>query len=177
MQGCAQWYEYPLYKQILNRLIDGKPLSVIEDVPEIWNDVNCGKNDGIQRFQCSRMSSLFKTIYPDGSVEFSDNNQYVCVDIDNETHYTGGGSSDIIKVLYPITLPYYPGAKIKLYTQECLMDPTMGDFDTKAYLYLIHPTDGRVEINRFFAETTEGWAEITLQEYEERKKSAVIRAN
>lgn len=162
-------------KRILNRLIDGNPLSAIEDIPEVWEESNYGENDGIQRFQCNRMSSLFKYIHQDRSVKFSDVNQYVCIDIDNRSTYTGGGAHRIIEELYPITLPYSPIDRIKLYTKDFLVDPDMGDYDTKAYLYLDHPTEGRTNINRFFAETKDGWVEISVDEYDERVKKSVNR--
>lgn len=45
-------------KDILNRLIDGKPIIPIEDTDDIWlNGVDFG--DYVS-YQCSRMSSLFK---------------------------------------------------------------------------------------------------------------------
>lgn len=160
-------------KNILNRLIDGKPLSPIEDVPEVWNSCNYGENDGVKRFQCNRMSSLFKYVNPDGTVEFSNVDQYVCIDVNNGNSYTGGGSNRIIKELYPITLPYYPVNRIKLYAEDFLVDKKNGDFDTKGYLYLEHPTDGRVEVNRFFAEFDGEWKEISKEEYEARKVNKI----
>ena len=51
-------------KHILNRLIDGKPLTPIEDVPEVWMDVGSRYGD-CTHYQCLRMGSLFKNINPD----------------------------------------------------------------------------------------------------------------
>ena len=51
-------------KHILDRLIEGKVLTPIEDTPDIWED--CGLYDyeiGYTTQQCKRMSSLFKYIY------------------------------------------------------------------------------------------------------------------
>ncbi len=57
-------------KDILNRLIDGKPIIQIEDTDDIWlNGVNFG--DYVS-YQCSRMSSLFKKVYNDEHVEYED---------------------------------------------------------------------------------------------------------
>ena len=51
-------------KNILNRLIDGKPLVPIEDVPGIWNLTSGWPNDDIiEHYQCKRMGSLFKDVY------------------------------------------------------------------------------------------------------------------
>lgn len=62
-------------KSILNRLIDGKCLTPIEDDPDIWTKVEFGENDPIQHFQCKRMSSLFKDVAEDGTVTYSDVNR------------------------------------------------------------------------------------------------------
>ena len=60
-------------KHILDRLIDGKVLTPIEDTPDIWND--CARYEyevGYFVQQCKRMSSLFKYIYDDGTVKYKD---------------------------------------------------------------------------------------------------------
>ena len=56
-------------KQVLNRLIDGKPLSPIEDTPDAWNEV--GWTDKEHKYTCyqsKRMSDLFKYVYDDGHI-------------------------------------------------------------------------------------------------------------
>ena len=63
-------------KNILNRLIDGKPLTPIEDTEDVWNVCSRGKNGGVATYQCKRMSSLFKDVYPDGTVKYHDNDRY-----------------------------------------------------------------------------------------------------
>ena len=56
---------------ILNRLISGKPLTPIEDTEDMWNICNSGESDdGMLIYQCNRMSSLFKYVYPDGKVKY-----------------------------------------------------------------------------------------------------------
>ena len=66
-------------KQILNRLIDGKPLTPIEDTEDVWNCITDRRED-YETYQCNRMSSLFKDIYKDGTVKYSDINRVICVD-------------------------------------------------------------------------------------------------
>ena len=96
-------------RNILNRLIDGKVLTPIEDTPDIWNDVTTYKANKFMHYQCKRRSSLFKYVYPDGTVRYSDANRYICVNKD--------GSSDcwhnsfvhrLFNEKYPITMPYMP---------------------------------------------------------------------
>ena len=43
-------------KGILNRLIDGKPLTPIEDIEDVWNVCSRGENGGVVTYQCKRMS-------------------------------------------------------------------------------------------------------------------------
>ena len=56
---------FSITRQILNRLMEGKPLTPIEDCEENWNRLN-GFSKEKEVYQCKRMSSLFKDIYPDG---------------------------------------------------------------------------------------------------------------
>lgn len=52
-------------KQILNRLIECKPLTSIEDTEDVWdNTTDFGGHRGeVANYQCKRMSSLFKYVY------------------------------------------------------------------------------------------------------------------
>ena len=55
--------------QILNRLIAGKPLTPIEDTDDVWEE--CALNNReCTTYHCNRMYSLFKEIYPDGTVKY-----------------------------------------------------------------------------------------------------------
>lgn len=63
-------------KGILNRLIDGKPLTPIEDIEDVWNKCYRGNGDDKTTYQCKRMSSLFKDVYDDGKVVYKDINRY-----------------------------------------------------------------------------------------------------
>lgn len=64
-------------KGILNRLIEGKPLTPIEDTYDVWNVCSRGENGGVATYQCKRMSSLFKDVYPDGTVKYHDNDRFI----------------------------------------------------------------------------------------------------
>ena len=73
-----------------------------------------------------------------------------------------------------------PGKPIRVVTEEILVDPTNGDYDTMGVLYCLKEEDGeqkRIEINRFFREP-EGdepgcWTEISKEEYEKRKAKKI----
>ena len=162
-------YSMSITKHILNRLIDGKPLTPIEDTDDVWNE--CSRTDSDYRtFQCSRMSSLFKDVYKDGTVKYSDVNRVLCVDFDDHSHcWTNGLVRNIINEMYPIAMPYMPGSKqYEVYCKEFLTDRKNGDFDTLAVLCVKLP-DGTVkDIYRYFKDVPNGWDEISLDEYMSR---------
>ena len=160
-----------LTKNILNRLIDGKPLTPIEDTPDVWNDGRKDQRDGKVTYQCRRMSSLFKYVYSDGRVEYHDVKLCYCVNKGNQDSaaWHNGFVSRLIHEKYPITMPYYPATRpMVVHCTECLSDPNNGDFDTIGIWYVVRPDGEKDTIERFFKESAEGWAEIAKQEYFDR---------
>lgn len=156
-------------KNILNRLIDGKPLTPIEDTPDVWNDVTYRR--GHRSYQCKRMGSLFKDVYSDGRVEYHDNNRCYCVNKDDPDAcgWHNGFISKLIHEKYPITMPYYPTSKpMVVFCTEWLSDPKNGDFDTIGIWYVLKPDGEKDTIERFFKESITGWEEISKQEYFDR---------
>lgn len=159
-------------KSILFRLIACKPLTQIEDTPDIWDDCIC-EFDGGKSYQCKRMTSLFKDVYDDGRVQYTDVDRYVCVYKDNPEGgaWSNGTVTRLIDELYPITMPYFPPAKhMRVYCTECLSDPTNGDFDTIGVWYIDKPDGTKDIIERFFAESEDGttMVEISREEYDKR---------
>ena len=155
-------------KNILNRLIDGKPLTPIEDTPEVWG-MPSDYDDKIS-YQCNRMYSLFKDVYPDGRVLYHDTGRVLCVYKDNPSiPWYNGFISRIIHEKYPITMPYSPAANpFVVYCTEGLSDPDNGDFDTIGVWYVVKPDREKDTIERFFKESPDGREEISKQEYFER---------
>lgn len=157
-------------KNILNRLIDRKPLTPIEDTPEVWGKES--SYDGKTSYQCERMCSFFKEVYPDGKVEYIDVDRVICVN-KNDHHNTwrNGFISRLICEKYPITMPYYPSAKpFVAYCTEELSDPKNGDFDTIGVWYVLKPDGEKDTIERFFKETPDSFEEINKEEYLERRR-------
>lgn len=105
---------------VFNRLAKDKPLIPIEDNPEIWcfNAFGDLKGDDSPRksYQCTKMSSLFKDVYADGTVSYHDQNRAYCSEMitdGGETHestYTSW-KCDIVDLIWPITMPYMPEDK------------------------------------------------------------------
>ena len=170
-------------KQILNRLIDGKPLTPIEDTEDVWNVVD--RRDGKVMYQCKRMSSLFKRVDENGVVTYSDNDSCVCVDMETGSTYGSGLVRKIYEEMYPVTLPYMPPTyPDKVYCTDLLTDRKNGDFDTVGIFYIVKPDGEKIEVNRFFKEADTGWEEINSSEYNtrlikhlEREKQEAIDEN
>ena len=173
MEDGHSGYSIGITKSILVRLIEGKPLTPIEDTPDVWNLVTRGHDD-IMEYQCSRMSSLFKKVHPDGTITYSDVNRVRATYINNpDIYWSSGMATSLINEMFPITMPYWPAQKpYVLYGEDFLFDPANGDFDTMAYKYATNPAGERIEINRYFAEKDGKFVEIDFEEYCERKKAA-----
>lgn len=156
---------------ILNRLLQCKPLTPIEDTPDIWNEFEWGSIKTAKFLQCNRMSSFWKEIYPDGTIKYIDNNRVTSYCVDHPT--VGWFNKTIVNLIhemFPITMPYIPEEKpYKVYIYQGLTNPKNGDYDTTAVLYVIKPDGERVKINRYF-DNTDGSREITKEEYQEREK-------
>ena len=160
---------------ILNRLIDYKHLTAIEDVPEVWGMISDRDDVDYVEYQCTRKPSLFKEVHPDGSITYNDNGRLYCVNKDNpDVSYSCGTATRILNELHPITLPYYPPTnRYKMICEDFLVDAANGDFDTQGFLELVHPDGTREEINKFFAEKNGEMVEITREEYEIRKENRI----
>lgn len=162
-------------KNILVRLIEGMPLTPIEDTPFVWNDITRNYSGSTREYQCKRMSSLFKTVYSDGSVKYSDIERVFCTNVNNpNVSFTTKIARDVIDSMDPITMPYTPKSnKYEVFMEDFLTDSKNGDYDTQAVLYAIDPDGKKIEINRYFAEINGRFVEITKEKYFERKARAV----
>ena len=156
-------------RNILVRLIDGKPLTPIEDTDDIWNIVS--DKGETKLYQCKRMSSLFKNVYPDGRITYDDIDRTICFNNGSGVNYYNGFVVSFIDELDPITMPYYPKDRpYKVYAEDFLYDENRkDDYDTRGILYYKDPDGERHEINRYFKYDTDDPEEIDIYEYLERK--------
>ena len=167
-------------KNILNRLIEGKPLTPIEDTDDVWNPgfEYIDDKKGYTTYQCKRMSSLFKKVFNDGTVEYNDVDRVVYVDVKedgHEIHWSNGFITCLINEMFPITIPYIPEDKpYKVYGRDFLYDPKNGDYDTMSIDYVYTPKGERIEIDRYFKDNPEGrgMVEIDFKEFRERLEVA-----
>ena len=156
-------------KNILNRLIDGKCLTPIEDTPDVWNETQ--STDGSKRYQCKRMSSLFKKVAADGTVTYSDIDRVSCVNINNPAcTYHDRFATRLIESIFPIEMPYCaPSKPFTVFTEEILFGDK-GDYDTVAYLSVLTPDSQKIELNRYFKEDENGrLVHIDKEEWNARK--------
>ena len=163
-------------KQILNRLIDGKPLKAIHDIPEVWNVPDLDISPDKTTYQCKLYSALFKKVDNNGNISYSEVRRARGRDADNGVEYTSGLLTRIIDEMYPITMPYYPTSRPYIFiTRDFLYDPKAGDFDTVGVYEMIKPDGDKVEINRWFAEKDGKFVEISKDEYLDRFANKVVR--
>ena len=171
-------------KNILNRLIEGKPLTPIEDTDDVWNDgYSFGEEDDVTHYQCKRMSALFKEVYPDGTVKYSDVYRTVCYEEDDEHHvpFYNGFVSNFIDEMYPITMPYTADTKYDVRILKLLTDRKNGDFDTISVEFVDIKKTGedakRVYINKYFKEIKDKphWVEIDYDEFMRRDDAHLDR--
>lgn len=153
-------------KGILNRFINGKPLTEIRDKPSEWTLIDDA--DGDKHYQCNRMSSLFKRVSKEGNVSYSDVSRVVCEDIDTGNRFSYGLVKDIFNDMCPIEMPYKPASEpTVVMCEDFLVDPANGDFDTVGIFFATDPQGNKLEINRFFTERDGELVEITGEEYRE----------
>lgn len=163
-------------KSILNRLIDGKVLSPIEDSDDIW-ERRFTRENGNTVYQNKRMSAFFKDVSKDGEASYSDINRCYCISNENpDATWHNGFVTGIYNEMFPISMPYMPANKPdRIVCGECLSDPKNGDFDTIAIFYIQRANGERVEVNRYFKEYEDSFKEISLEEYKEREKLDRLR--
>jgi len=122
-------------KHILNKLIDGKSLTPIQDIPEVWNSkVNSYDDSVIELYQCKRNTAVFKHILKDGSVYYSDNNRIIFYD--NNIPWHSGPVCRYIEKLYPMTMPYI-GEVYKVYGETYFEDEE-GNIEYDAPKFNVH---------------------------------------
>lgn len=103
-------------------------------------------------------------------------NKWPEIGMPNEAPYHSGLIDTVMDEPYPITMPYMPADRaFKIYTEDFLVDPAKGDYDTVGILYIITPSMDKVAINRYFKEAPNGFAEIDETEYKARKEAAKAR--
>lgn len=170
--GCS----IEVTKSILFDLLNERPLTYIQGLDAEW--VWTYNKEGSKIYQNRRRSSLFKTVYSDGTVEYDDIGTSYCRNKNAKVTYTNTFiQREALKALsgkgiyeYCVVFPYLPAReKLEIVTEECMCDKTQrGDFDTIGILYADVPERGKIAINKFYKETENGFEPISKDEYDVR---------
>ena len=182
MEDGHSGMSFSFTKNILIRLMEGKPLVPITDKDFFNEDGSPAffdmpddylKERGLKsEIQCPRMSSLFRKETLDGKVSYTDVDRSYFINIENPSE-TYTSNSKFLDELYPITMPYTPDGKYKIYAQTFLTDKANGDFDTRGIFYLITPKGKRVDLNLFYTEIDGEWTQITKLQYETLREKRI----
>lgn len=154
---------------ILNKLVDGKPLTLIENTNDMWEPGFESKEFGYKTFNCKRYPALYKKVYNDGGVVYKDVNRWSCYDVGSDVPYSSGTVNTALDELFPITFPYAP----HIYRVNCetfLLNKSIGDFDHKAILNYVDADDTKMAINKYYQCTDKGWGEISQESYVDHKR-------
>ena len=180
-------FSWRVTRDILIRLMDHLPLTQITDEDFFSSnsspmpgdeDGEYLKQRGLRSVkQCPRMSSLFRYEYLDGRIEYKDVERCYCYNKDDPTDcWSNGLMAEQLDKMFPITMPYYPSAgRYKLECSEALSDPKNGDFDTLALWSITTPKGEKIEVNKFWKESRNGW--IKIDDYEWLCRSGAIQAS
>ena len=171
-------------RNILERLMRHEPLTSITDDDFKGGNYLYGDEDlasmGLKsEVQCPRMSSLFRKETLDGEVTYCDVDRVYSINIESPSDtFSCGMDTNIVDEMFPIQMPYFPKKeKYKVYVQSFLADKKNGDYDTRAFLYIITPEGKRVDLNRYQTEKDGKMVDITKDEYDELLKKRIDRLN
>ena len=157
-------YSFSVTRSILKKLLDNRPLTPITD-EDFVNQISIF--DDREEYQCSRMSSLFKTVYEDGSVEYSDVNRAYSFDAEfPDDTFTCGFDEDFLDKLIPITLPYN-GTSTKYEIKVQRFD-TKDGVEYRAILSIKDPDGKVIPIDKYYRISNEDSEHkvITKEEFE-----------
>ena len=155
MEDEHSWMSFGLTRNILIRLMHGRPLTPIEDAPDSWNHITTCHQGKYTAYQCKRMSSLFKYVYKDGTIKYTDIEHVCCVDIKSpEISFRNSFICEVCDDICPVTMPYYPSSHPNI----VYVDET--ESTLHILYYLIKDTGERIDINRYFVKGDDrSWVE------------------
>ncbi len=183
MEDEQKEMDFDLTKSILNRLLEGKPLTPITENDFVEGKGHIVSDDFLKRcglksfIQCTRLRSLYREETLGGEVRYRDAERSYFVDVDNpsRTYFT---DCQFFDEMFPITIPYMPAVEpYKIYERTFLTDEKNGEFDTRNVMYVITPSGERVDLNLYFTEVDGKWKQITKDEYEELWSKRVDKAS
>lgn len=173
---------FSITKNILIRLMNGNPLTPItdedffieSDIPQ-YDEEYLKEKKLKSQLQCPRKSSLFRTETLDGKVSYSDIDRAVFVD-EKGNCWGSGWATEIVDKKFPITMPYIPSNQpYKVYGEDFLLDKRNGDYDHRAFLYIITPEGEKIELDEYYKEDRNcAMVKISKEEYFKDKEKAEL---
>lgn len=133
-------YSVDNVSEIIKRLLEQKPLTPIKDLQEEW--VVGYEGDDRTDYVSKRLSTLIKSVSKDGTVTYDDLNRSFCVDVSTGDVSRFRFGLDLVNVMYPIKMPYYPQLGYFKVYYKYLEDPEGICFE-----YLIKPDGEKVTLN------------------------------
>lgn len=171
--------------QVLSHLIERKPLTSITEkdfegvTPLDRSEVFLSKRGFKEVYQCPRYSSLFKEVYLDGSVSYSDNNRVETIDRFGAACHCGR-ITKMVDREFPITLPYSPGKPYKVYTIEFTYDRDKdlvtidpGVYNSMYISHIVTPKGETITLKEWWFEEGVPENDITLSSIEEKLMEAL----
>ena len=139
-------YSFSITRSILKKLLDNRPLTPITD--EDFNGTTSISSD-MEKYQCPRMSSLFKRVYEDGSVEYSDVDRAYSFNAEfPDDTFTCGFDTNFLDELIPITLPYNgTSTKYKIKVQRF---DTKDGVEYRAILSIKDPDGKVIPVDKYY---------------------------
>lgn len=148
-------------RDILHKMMNDLPLTPVEEGEDCWQHVGRGP-DGSKRYQCTRIFSFFKDVYPDGRVDYRDD-WVVAAEVhdDGSTSYWNSGvCAKLAEEMFgPFVKFPYNGctSRYKVY-RKCFnsVDGDPGSYDMVWIQYILTPDGKKVPINRYLVEQKGG---------------------
>lgn len=164
-------YSIGFTMKVLNQLVDGKPLTPIENTDDMWEPGFDSEEFGYKSFNCKRYHALYKKVYNDGRIVYSDVDRWSCYDLGSNVPYTSGVVNTALDEMFPITFPYSPHT-YRVNCETFLLNKSLGDFDHKAILSYVDADGTNVAVNKYYQEFPKGWEEISYGSYVDHKRVA-----
>ena len=140
-------FSYSTVCYILKKLMTNIPLTAITGKDEEWTPTPCEVSESFKLFQNIRHYSLFKEVYTDGTVRYTDVDRYVCIDMETNGNFSFRKAEDILDGLFPITMPYEPKEEqFKIRTRRRYKDNDIGIH----VLDILTPFGSVIYIDKYF---------------------------
>ncbi|MCQ2209697.1 MAG: hypothetical protein MJZ34_05345 [Paludibacteraceae bacterium] len=157
---------YDMSKGILIRLLEGLPLTEINDNENEWVRTPLLCTNDYDGYSHSRMYGFYKYVYKDSSVKYVDVNRVICTNQKGVNQFSGT-LCNIIEDMFPITMPYFPSV------YKYIGNVYEFEYDNSNYQALLSvstPERKVVEINMFFKDEKA----ISMEEFENSMKMAGV---